>query len=85
MKRSNQNQFFCSSEDCLLLYPDQKVVTNIPGSEELFMAEKYEKELGKPYSKLDLSLCRTSDIFIGNSGSLSNLNETKSAASAAPI
>ena len=85
LKHSNHDEFFCSSEDCLLLYPDQKVVTNIPGSEELFTAEKYKKELGKRYSKLDLSFCRASDISIGNSGSLSNLNETKSTASAAPV
>ena len=33
LKHSNHDQFFCSSENYLLLYPDQKVVTSIPGSE----------------------------------------------------
>ena len=85
LKHSNHDQFFCSSEDYLLLYPDQKVITNIPGSEGLFTVEKYKKELAKPYSKLDLYLCRTSDFSIGNSGPISNLNKAESAASATPV
>ena len=59
LKHSNHDQFFCSSEDYSLLYPEQKVVTNIPGSEESYTVEKYKKEL-----ELDLYLCRTSDFFI---------------------
>ena len=51
LKHSNHDKFFCSSEDYLLLYPDQKVVTSIPESEELFTVKKYKKELAKPYSK----------------------------------
>ena len=85
LKYSNHDQFFCSSEDYLLLYPDQKVVTNIPGSEELFTVEKYKKELAKPYSKQDLYLCRTSDFSIGNSGPISNLNKAEGATSATPV
>ena len=85
LKHSNHDQFFCSSEDYLLLYPDQKVVTNIPGSEELFMVEKHKKELAKPYSKLDLYLCRTSDFSVGNSGPISNLNKAESATSATTV
>ena len=64
LKHSNHYQFFCSSEDYILLYPDQKVVTSIPGSEELFTVKKYKKELAKPCSKLDLYLCRTSDFSV---------------------
>ena len=66
LKHSNHDQFFCSSEDYLLLYPDQRVTTNISGSEKLFTVEKYKKELTKPYPKLDLYLCRTSDFSVGN-------------------
>ena len=84
MKHSNHDKFFCSSEDYLLLYPDQKVVTSIPESEELFTVKKYKKELAKPYSKLDLYLCRTSDFSVGNSGPLSTLNKMESTASASP-
>ena len=61
------------------------MVTNIPNSEMLFTLEKYNKEFAKPYFKLDLYLCRTSDISTGNSGPLSNLNGTESTASAAPV
>ena len=90
LKHSNHDQFFCSSEDYLLdylldtrlLYPDQKVVTSIPGSEELFTVEKYKKELAKPYSKLELYLRQTSDFSVGNLGPLSTLNKTESTASA---
>ena len=85
LKHSNHDQLFCSSEDYSLLYPDQKVVTSIPGSEELFTVEKYKKELAKPCSKLDLYLCRTSDLPIGNSGPISNLNKAESALSATPV
>ena len=85
LKHSNHDQLFCSSEDYSLLYPDQKVVASIPGSEELFTVEKYKKELAKPCSKLDLYLCRTSDFSIGNSGPISNLNKAESALSATPV
>ena len=60
------------------------MVTIIPGSEELFTVEKYKKELAKPYSKLDLYLCQTSDFSVGNSGPLSTLYKTESTASASP-
>ena len=72
-------------KDYLLLYPDQKVVTNIPKIEMLFPLEKYNKEFAKPYFKLDLYLCRTSDFSTGNPGPLSNLNGTESTASAASV
>ena len=85
LKHSNHDQLFCSSEDYLLLYPDQKVVTNIPRSEELFTVEKYKKELAKSYSKLDLYLCRTYDFSIENSGPISNLNKAERATPATPV
>ena len=84
LKHSNHDQFFSSSEDYLLLFPDRKVVTSIPGSEELFTVEKYKKKLVQPFSKSDLYLCRTSDFSVGNSGPLSALNKTESTASASP-
>ena len=61
------------------------MVTSIPETEELFMVEKYKKELAKPYSRLDLYLCRTSDFSVGNLGPLSTVNKTESAASASPV
>ena len=84
LKHSNHDQFFYSSEDYLLLFPDRKVVTSIPGSEELFTVEKYKKKLVQPFSKSDFYLCRTSDFSVGNSGPLSTLNKTESTISASP-
>ena len=51
---------------------------------ELFTVEKYKKELAKPYPKLDLYLCRTSDFSVGNSVRLSTLNKTESTTSTSP-
>ena len=61
-KHSNHDQFFCGLEDYDLLYPDQKVVDYIPGTDDCFTVEKYKKELAKPYSKIDLYLCKVHDI-----------------------
>ena len=60
------------------------MVTSIPGSEEFFTVKRYKKELAKPYSKLDLYVCQTSDFSVGNSGPLSTLNKMESTASASP-
>ena len=37
----------------------QKLVKYVPGANEDFSVAGYEKELSKPYSKLDLFLCKT--------------------------
>ena len=61
-KHSNHDQYFCAAEEYVLLYPDQKVVVKVPGSEEHFTVAKYKKELAKPYNRCDLYLCKLSDI-----------------------
>ena len=61
-KLANHDQYFCSLEDYVLVYPDQKVVINIPGSEEDFTVAKYKRELGKPYNRCDLFVCKVSDL-----------------------
>ena len=61
-KHANHDQFFNALEKYALLYPDQKVVATIPGSDEPFTVEKYKCELSKPYSKVDLYICLVSDI-----------------------
>ena len=53
-KHSDHDQFFCGDEDYTLLYPDQKAVVKVPGSDEKFSVAKYKQELAKPYSKVDL-------------------------------
>ena len=60
-KHADNDQFFCSLEDYVLCYPDQKLVDFIPGATESFTVEKYKEEfLSKPYSKIDLFLCNIS-------------------------
>ena len=61
-KHSNHNQFFCDSEDYVLVYPDQKIVDKIPGTIERFTVSGYKKELAKPYSRMDLYLCKAHDL-----------------------
>ena len=61
-KHANHDQFFCGLEDYVLLYPDQKIVANIPGSTVAFTVEKYKKELAKPFSKVDLYICKLHDL-----------------------
>ena len=53
-KHADNDQFFCSLEDYVFCYPDQKLVEFIPGTTESFTVEKYKEEfLSKPYSKMD--------------------------------
>ena len=58
-KHADHDQFFSAAEDYVLLYPDQKLVKYVPGTNEDFSVAGYKKELFKPYSKLDLFLCKT--------------------------
>ena len=53
---------FNPQESYFLLYPDQTVVSTLPGSSEPFVLNQYKEELGKPFSKLYLWLCSTSDM-----------------------
>ena len=61
-KHANHDLFFCGLEDFALLYPDQKVFYYISGTNDYFTVKKYKKELAKPYSKIDLYLCKVHDI-----------------------
>ena len=60
-KHADNDQFFCSLDDYVLCYPDQKLVEFIPSTTESFTVEKYKEEfLSKPHSKMDLFLCNIS-------------------------
>ena len=61
-KHADHDQFFCGEEDYILLYPDQKPVLKVPGSDEEFSVAKYKQELAKPYSKVDLYICKETDF-----------------------
>ena len=54
-KRADFDQFFCELENYFLMYPEQKRVDKVPGSNDMFTVSKYKKWLGKPFSRIDLS------------------------------
>ena len=57
-KHCNHDQFFTNLEQYVLLYPDKKLVYQVPGTTEMFTLAKYKTELGKPFSKLTLFFCK---------------------------
>ena len=63
-KHSALDQYFCGLETYLLLYPDQKLVHTLPGSEKLFTLSGYKNFLAKSYSKIELYLCTQSNFLL---------------------
>ena len=61
-RRADHDQFFCGEEDYILLYPDQKPVLKVPGSDEDLSVAKYKQELAKPLSKVDLYICKETEL-----------------------
>ncbi len=49
-----QKYFNQGMEDCahVLLYPDAKEVTNIPGTDTPFTVQKYKEAIGKSYQRI---------------------------------
>jgi len=63
-KHGNHDQYFCPLESYVLVYPDNKPCYFIPGSsDKMFTVSEYKKELGKPYSKIDLFLVIEHDLL----------------------
>ena len=60
-KHGKHFQQFNTSLEYVLLYPDNTLVSNLPGSSEGFSLFKYKDDLGKPYSKIYFWLCERSD------------------------
>ncbi|XP_047667009.1 uncharacterized protein pogzb isoform X1 [Tachysurus fulvidraco] len=46
----------------VLLYPDGSEVINVPGTSRPFTLKDYKKEIGKPYPRINLFLCRRKDF-----------------------
>ena len=61
-KHCDHDQFFTNLEQYVLLYPDKKLVYQVPGTTEMFTLAKYKTKLGKPFSKLTLFLCKEKDF-----------------------
>ena len=47
-----------NTNEYVLLYPDNTVVNLLPGSSQFFSLKDYKEDLGKPYSKMSLHLCK---------------------------
>ena len=58
----DHDQLFSNLEQYVMMYPDQKLVYQVPGTTEMFTLAKYKTELGKPFSKLILFLCKEKDF-----------------------
>ena len=70
-KHARFNKSFNAHLKYTLLYPDASEVKEfLPDSNEPFVLEKYKDELGKPYSRVTLFICRVTDYFTAASASL---------------
>ena len=58
---SNYPEHYC------LLYPDLTLVCMIPGTEKPFTLKEYKEDLGKPYERLTLYICKRED-YLANEG-----------------
>lgn len=59
-----QKDFNQDMEDCthVLLYPDAKEVTSIPGTDTPFTVQKYKEAIGKSYQRITLYICSAEDF-----------------------
>ena len=57
------NKDLASGGGFTLLYPDRTEVKNLPGSTEAFTLNRYREELGKPYARITLYICKTLAIL----------------------
>ena len=60
-KHTKHFRSFDNKIEYVLLYPDNTVVQNLPGSNTSFSLRTY-KDLGKPYSKMHLFLCSVDSL-----------------------
>ena len=57
-KHAKHFRSFNQYDRYVLLYPDNTIIDKLPGALEDFTLERYKEELGKPYSKISLYICR---------------------------
>ncbi|MGL4897395.1 MAG: hypothetical protein ACRC31_03060 [Cetobacterium sp.] len=46
----------------VLLYPDGSEVIHVPGTQKPFTLKEYKSEIGKPYQRINLFICRRSNV-----------------------
>ncbi|XP_028409486.1 uncharacterized protein LOC114532099 [Dendronephthya gigantea] len=56
----------CDQCEWVLLYPDFDLVLTIPGKSEPFSVEHYKESIGKPFSRVNLYLCKLADYESAN-------------------
>ena len=57
----------CYPEHYCMLYPDLTLVCMIPGTQKPFTLKEYKDELGKPYERITLYICKQED-YLANEG-----------------
>lgn len=59
-----QKDFNQDMEDVpyVLLYPDGREVTHIPGTDDPFTIQRYKEAIGKAYQKITLYICSAEDF-----------------------
>ena len=76
LSRFNQTVSKCPSV-YYLLYPDFTRVQKLPGTEEDFALFRYKEELGRPYERITLYLCKSID-YLSNRGVFSTDSDGES-------
>lgn len=61
-KHHLHSQNVLPSADYILLYSSHKVVEKLPGKEEAFRLDRYKRDLGKSFSKINFYLCPLDDF-----------------------
>ena len=51
----------CDECEWVLLYPDFDLVLTVPGTSERFSVEKYKESIGRPFSRVNLYMCKLPD------------------------
>ena len=62
-------------DEYFLLYPDKSRVGKLPGTQEDFILERFKEELGKPYDRITLYLCKVTDFFKNMTNELAGVLE----------
>ncbi|XP_067303507.1 G2/M phase-specific E3 ubiquitin-protein ligase-like [Pseudorasbora parva] len=47
----------------ILMYPDGSEVFNVPGTQKPFTLKEYKSEIGKPYARINMFICRKKDFI----------------------
>ena len=63
MVKFNSDLSLYGPSNLTLLYPDKTEVKYLPGGTEPFTLQRYHEELGKPFNRITLYLCKTTALL----------------------